>query len=387
MFIFFFSNISWLGLHQRPHHIVRALANHYKVLWIEPATLLEQWHWKPTQVAQNIFVMSLPSIPYNARHAMTRFLAKSVSRIGLMRGIIKALQKNLVHKAMGVLGVRNATIGFIVHNFNFLHFTDALKPAVVLYDYIDNVFGFTSLPNHLQDEWVQTIRRADLITVTSPVLERQVRKYRNNDIYYVGNGVEYDVFSKSTGDFQSFDLPTGKPIIGYVGSVYPWLDYDLIKYVCTTMLEIDVVFIGRVHPDIYRLVEQLKQLPNIHFLGFKPYREIPSYLARFDVGIIPFQKNELTAAVNPVKLYEYSATGKPTVTTDFSEDVLQYKDTIFVARTREEFVSGVRRALEKSRDTAFIDSLKAFARQHDWSTKTSRIIELLNLQIATNQPS
>lgn len=97
--------------------------------------------------------------------------------------------------------------------------------------------------------------------------------------------------------------------------------------------------------------------------------------------MIPFQKNELAAAVNPVKLYEYSAAGVPTVATDFSEDLLQYKDIISIARNREEFAEAVAQMQLKRRDAAFIQSLQAFARQHDWSTKASRILELLHANI------
>jgi glycosyltransferase involved in cell wall biosynthesis len=377
VFILFFSDICWRGLHQRPHHIARALARYHPVLWIEPTTLLEQWHWKPIRVEPNIFVMSVPTIPFNARHAFIRLIARFVGRLDTIRKLMKSLQTALVRKAIRILG-GEGEIRFIAHNFDILHFIDTFKPVRVLYDYIDNIFGFGSLPSYLRPIWEETVRRADVVTVTSHVLERQIRMYRNDNIHYVGNGVEFEVFSKIKAEYsQPLDLPIGKPIVGYIGAIYPWLDYDLIEYVSKKKTDVNVVLIGRVHPDVQQRVEHMKRLPNVHVLGFKPYREVPSYLAQFDVGIIPFQKNELTTAVNPVKLYEYSAAGVPTVATEFSEVVLRSRDIILIARTPEEFVSSIERGIQKRRDRTFTRSLQAFARQHDWSTKTSRIIELL----------
>ncbi len=57
----------------------------------------------------------------------------------------------------------------------------------------------------------------------------------------------------------------------------------------------------------------LAALPNVHRLGEVPYASLPEHLAAFDVCTIPFRRTPLTEATNPVKLYEYLATGKPVV--------------------------------------------------------------------------
>ena len=108
---------------------------------------------------------------------------------------------------------------------------------------------------------------------------------------------------------------------------------------------------------------------------------IPSYLRHFSAGIIPFKKNELTAAVNPVKLYEYSAAGLPTVSTDFSEDLKEFTHLIFVARSRDEFAPRLQEALRKSKDAGFTESLKTFARQNDWNAKVASLIPLIEKHV------
>ena len=203
----------------------------------------------------------------------------------------------------------------------------------------------------------------------------------------MGNGVEYDFFS-GTGDIaRPPDLPAGKPIAVYIGAVYPWLDYELLLDICTLMAAVNFVFIGPVHPGITQWVNRLKQSPNVHFLGFRPYQVIPQYLHHADVGMIPFRKIDLTRTVNPVKLYEYSAAGKPTVATNFSDDLLSYKDKIFIASSTRDFSMALRTALQKGKDPQYISTLQSFASEHDWDTKTSRIIQLMKDQIVFNQAS
>jgi glycosyltransferase involved in cell wall biosynthesis len=203
----------------------------------------------------------------------------------------------------------------------------------------------------------------------------------------VSNGVEYSLFAETRDVPRPLDLPQGKPIIGYVGAVYPWLDYDLLKYICSEMRAVDFAFVGPIHPRVRSQVEGMAQLENVHFLGFKPYQSIPQYLRYFKVGIIPFQKTELTATVNPVKLYEYSAAGKPTVATDFSEDLLQFNERIFIAHSKHEFLTCLRMAIEKSENEPFVNDLKTFARNHDWETKTSLIIQLIQQHLPAQQAS
>ncbi|MFI5251991.1 MAG: glycosyltransferase [Bacteroidota bacterium] len=374
MTILFFPDIGWKGLHQRPHHIAKALSKHWHVIWIEPATLIEKSHRIPTEVGKNIRAVSFPFIPYNARNPFIRMCAKLMLRIALIRKIITALQRKHLVKILAPLLPPNESVGVIIQNVLGIDLLRGLKPTFLLYDYIDNIFGFTRLPQYIITQWKQTISQANLVTVTSPVLKKQIEPFCAAQIDYVGNGVEYDFFTAKKNLTPPQDLPAGKPIVAYIGAVYPWLDYGMIMYGAEKMPDVNFVLIGRTHPDINRILEQMKSYKNIHILGFKPYNTIPSYLNHCSVGIIPFQKNLLTASVNPVKFYEYSAGGVPTVATDFSEDICQFPDLVYLVKSKEEFPSQIRKAMDRTKDEEFIGKLQTFARMHDWKSKTEIII-------------
>src|SRR5262249_49324721 len=136
-------------------------------------------------------------------------------------------------------------------------------------------------------------------------------------VYYVGNGVEYEHFAHPRAGDRPADMPGGKPVVCYCGAVYPWLDYPLIQYAAEQMPDVHFLFIGPVHPGVEPIAREFSSLSNVSFTGMKPYEALPGYFRYIDVGMIPFQLNELTKSVNPVKLYEYSAAGKPTVATRF----------------------------------------------------------------------
>ena len=66
-------------------------------------------------------------------------------------------------------------------------------------------------------------------------------------------------------------------------------------------------------------LDRLAALPNVHLYGPQPYADLPAWLERFDVCIIPFKINQVTEATDPVKFYEYLAQAKPVVTTRLPE--------------------------------------------------------------------
>ena len=77
-------------------------------------------------------------------------------------------------------------------------------------------------------------------------------------------------------------------------------------------------------------------LPRVHFLGAKPYAELPRYARFYDVAILPFAVNEITESVSPVKIFEYMAAGKPVVTTGLPE-CRKYRSCL-IADTPDDFV-------------------------------------------------
>jgi len=385
MTVVFLSDIPWAGLHQRPQHIVLALAKRWRVLWVEPTTLLKRSYVRPVRVTENVFVMTVPVIPSNHRFKAVEGIARPLGRVPLVRRLFTLVQHALLLGVLKRLEMDPKDIGFVVENFRMMDVVKKFQPGFVLFDYIDNAFGFSRMSEHAENAWQRTVEDSDMIVVTSPALERQVRRVRTGDVFCVGNGVEFKFFAGGGTRERPSDLPPGGPVVGYIGAVSRWLDYDLLRFACGSMEDVRFVFIGPVDTRVRGTVRTLSRLPNVSFLGFRNYQVLPEYLACCDACIIPFLRNELTAAVNPVKLYEYSAQGKPTVVTDFSEDLGAFGDAVSIARTKEEFVSLIRTALGLPAGEGLRARLVDFARRNDWDSKTSVIVNLIQQKLSAQR--
>ncbi|RCK74564.1 MAG: Glycosyltransferase [Ignavibacteriae bacterium] len=378
MIIFFFSDVSWEGLYQRPHHIAKRLSKNNIVIWIEPLTFSHKPNFKLKHIENNLYTITIPAIPYNARNKILKRLTLTLSSLNIFRLLIQKTQIKFINKIFFELKIKiNDEYIFFFENYQLSDVITNFKPTLIIYDYIDNALGFTKLPKHVIETWNKLIKNSNFIFATSNYLINQIQKYRKNDIYLVTNGVEYEFFSSYQTSTNPTDLPVEKKIVGYIGAIYPWLDYDLIEYLCSNLPDINFTFIGKTHPDIKPYLENLQKHKNFFYLGFKNYSIIPSYLSKFSVGIIPFKRTELTEGVNPVKLFEYSAMGIPTVCTNFSDDLEEYKNLIFISSTKEDFVQNILSAIRKSTESEFIIKLKNFAKQNDWDEKYQTIMNVI----------
>jgi len=183
----------------------------------------------------------------------------------------------------------------------------ALKEAgwKLVYDVIDD----WSDPA-LGGEWFRPrletnlIEDSDAVIASAPDLVRKVEQL-GGSAHLVPNAVNADVFGVDLPP-RPVDLPEAKTIIGYHGSLYgDWFDWEALARIAEAYPEAAVVLIG---DDKTRHPEMPK---NVHFLGLKAQTDLPAYLQRFDVGIIPFKVNDTTHAVSPLKVYEYLASGVP----------------------------------------------------------------------------
>jgi hypothetical protein len=92
--------------------------------------------------------------------------------------------------------------------------------------------------------------------------------------------------------------------------------------------------------------ETLPRAPNIHWLGMKTYEDLPSYIAGWDVALMPFAVNCATRFVNPTKTLELLAAGRSIVSTAVADVVHPYGDLKLVhIGDRSNFVARVEAAL------------------------------------------
>src|SRR5207248_11297814 len=87
--------------------------------------------------------------------------------------------------------------------------------------------------------------------------------------------------------------------------------------------------------------------PNIHYFGQRSYAELPSYLAGWDVCLLPFARNEATRFISPTKTLEYMAAERPIVSTPITDVAEPYGDIVYLGDDAATFLAGCEQALNE----------------------------------------
>ena len=197
----------------------------------------------------------------------------------------------------------------------------------------------------------------------------------NTRKYYIGHGVDYDHFIGANRDDEAVRQELSglkRPIIGFFGAIDDYtVDVKLLKFAAQSLPDMSFLLIGLSTVDI----SDITSLPNVRYLGFKPYADIPKFGVSFDVGIMPWLQNEWIEYCNPVKLKEYLALGLPVVTTPIPQ-ACEYSGLLHVTNTFEEFVQAIRDAIVTDND--HLRQLRKKAVENDsWQCKAAEVLEIV----------
>lgn len=317
------------------HHVMHVLAERNVVLWVNyhasraPTASPSDLAYMARKLAQ---VLAGLKSPRKSLHVLTP-LVVPLPGSGWARRLNRRLLVWQIRRALRKLQSAPVQIWSFTPDVSYL--LGRFGEEKVLYYCVDDHAEFTGYDRQqvLRDE-EDLCRRADLVVTSSTALQEAKRAWNPNTIL-VPHGVDYEHFSRALSN----NLPTPPdiaeiphPRLGFFGLIRDWVDLDLLAEVARRRPDWHIVMLGDATVDL----TPYRALPNIHFLGRKPYEQLPAYCKQFDVGLIPFKINALTRAVNPIKLREYLAAGLPVVSTPLP-DVQLYGDTIHVAKTSDEF--------------------------------------------------
>lgn len=213
-----------------------------------------------------------------------------------------------------------------------------------------------------------------VITVNEHLTQRA--RILNPHSYTIINATDFDHMSKAF--YSPLEMPQNlksfsKPLIGYIG----WLtatriDTEILTHLAMLHPDWTVVLIG---PVRQWFVEFFQAFKNIVFLPPVDYLDLPRYLKFLDVCMIPHKINAHTKGNNPIKIYDYLASGKPVVSTAIS-GVERFNDVIYIAKDKQEFSQLIKLAMQEDSTKMREERLKK-AKENSWSTRIEEVWKII----------
>lgn len=379
MDIIYFSFTSWDDTPQRTHHIARYLSCDNRVLFVNPAALSILGYLrnqitgnrkrnllaKLARINNGLYVLYGPPLLhfsdyYSAINFFNHWVIESVVRKYL----------DLLHFHDYVLWITLPLQIPVVGKFG---------ETAIVYDCMDNYPAFylkgSKQERLMKNLEIQLETKADVIFCTSSTLYNRIQQ-RNPSTVLMPNAVSDEFINYAPFIDENNDMPkVSGPILGFIGTIYDWVDLNLLVDIAIQRPNWTILMVGPIHTRL----PQTKFIPNLLFLGSKPYKTVPQYVSRFDVCLIPFKINEITVDVNPVKLYEYFAFGKPVVSSALPE-VEKYKNLCYIACSADDFINQIELALEEKKRpdcNKLINTRKEIASDNTWEKRVQNIVSVL----------
>jgi len=373
--IIYFAN-DWNSDHKvSSHHIANELLRGNRILYVETGGMrpprkstrdlkriilrIISWLKGVRKLQDDLYIYSLIILPFHNKWTL-RF--NTWINMLVLRKAIKKYQ------------FESPILWFVAPHVPY--FAENIENDLVVYYCTDNV---AQMPGVNKDALEKTeekmLKLADVVFATSEHLcDCLEQKKINSNIFYSPHAVNFEHFArvkKGNLTVASELRELKKPIIGYIGLIEKWIDLDLIEYVARAKPDWEFVFVGRVAVS----VERLEKIPNIRFLGPQKYEDLPIYLKGFDVCISPFKVNDLTDSVNPIKIKEYLASGKPVVATQMPE-LKKFGEFVEIADSYEGFVAKIDKVYSENTEEKVTQRME-FVEDDGWANRVEKISEII----------
>ncbi len=352
------SHLRWDFVFQRPQHLLSRAARQARVLYVEEPVYGDEGPRIDRRLDPTGVFVATPRLPASmdrASHAAT------LSR--LVRDIAGTTLRG----------------EFVLWYYTpmALPFTHDVHAAAVVYDCMDELSAFAGAPRELTDLEARLFRKADIVFTGGQSLY-EAKRAQHANVHAFPSSVDVAHFAKarSIGVDPADQASIPHPRIGFFGVIDERMDYDLLRGVSAARPDWHIVLVGpaaKVDPA------SLPRAANIHYLGSKPYAELPSYIGGWDAALLPFARNDATRFISPTKTPEYLAAGRPVVSTSIRDVVRPYgqQGLARIADSTPEFVAAVEAALaddpvERQR------AADAFLTHMSWDGTWTRMRQLID---------
>jgi glycosyltransferase involved in cell wall biosynthesis len=358
-----FSHLRWDFVWQRPQHLLSRAAKQYRVLMIEEPIFKPDIapHIDLSVRAQGVTI-AVPMLPEGL---------DPQDAILEQRDLVEAL----IERESSGLRI------FWYYTPMAMAFTSHLDCDLCVYDNMDELSLFRGASRELLDLENALFARADLV-FTGGMSLYEAKRNRHRSVHGFPSSIEFDHFVKARSiradPADQASIPG--PRLGFFGVVDERMDLELLEQVAELRPQWQFVMIG---PVVKIDPATLPRRNNIHWLGSKDYKALPSYLSGWDIGFMNFALNEATRFISPTKTPEFLAAGVPVVSTPITDVVRPYgeKGLVEIAKTPLEVVRKAEALLSRPKEPWLqrVDRhLAAGSWDRTWASMSRLIAETLD---------
>jgi len=354
------SHIRWNFVYQRPQHLLNRFA-----------------------VTNRVFVIEEPVYEANSDFYE---ISKPNEQANLWLVVLHVSKDTSPEK-------RNHTLKALIDSFMFsnkikkyilwfyspmaLEYTEHLIPSLTVYDCMDELSAFKCPPAGIKEMEACLLRQADIVFTGGHSLYK-AKKHLHHNIHPFPSSIDKShfhvarIFKEDPEDQASI----AHPRFGFYGVIDERFDIPLVEELAKLRPDWHFVFIG---PVIKIDPNNLPLKDNIHYLGSKTYKQLPSYLSGWDVAILPFALNESTKYISPTKTPEYLAGGKPVISTSITDVVTPYgkQGLVHIADTANEFIEAAEKIFNEKNKEEWMRKVDTFLSNISWNKTWNRMSLLI----------
>jgi UDP-galactopyranose mutase len=320
-----YSHLRWDFVYQRPQHVLSRLAARRQVIVVEETIGDSQTPYLDLSRPAPGLIRCIP-------HGVAGAAGFPTSPP------IVALLRELLHAECGA---KRSHVAWF-YTPMAMPLAGLLAPSAVVYDCMDELSAFLGAPPEILEREAALLAWSDVVFTGGPSLYR-AKRVRHPNVHCFPSSVDVGHFGAAREDTPAADVAAlPRPRLGFYGVIDERLDRDLIAAVADARPEWQLVLVG---PVVKIDAATLPRRPNIHYLGVRRYEELPSYLAGWDVCLLPFAHNAATRFISPTKTLEYMAAERPIVSTSIRDVAEPYASVVYVADGSKAFVAACEHAL------------------------------------------
>lgn len=342
--------VDWEWIYQRPHVIAEYLSRDYDVTVAYPVKIWDRHILKNVR-RQSVTIQKLKIWVFPLQRK-SRLIGKIAD--WYKRSLLKNYQQY-------------AYI-YISYPIDIEYIPTDYK-GFLIYDCIDDYEQMC-----IDEYWQRRVRRdeeillqrSDIVIVSSQKLLEKKANISHAAPNLIRNGTGFQkIFEVKEAEIKN------RYLMGYIGTIAEWFDYELIRANCREHKELEYHLIG---PNL--TFDQAED-DRIIYDGIIEHGRLQAQVENYDCMIMPFIVSEIVQAVDPVKLYEYIAFGKCIISV-YYEELEQFRDYVYFYTTGKEYDELTEKLIRQGFPPKYSGKQQeTFLAENSWEERYQRIHQLI----------